>query len=146
MERNHLEELLHVNGFSCDAAEDDIRNVLLSASYTNEEIDKALLTLTEEKHPEIPTTSEGEGNRKLFRSGERLQPAEISQLLGVDVMVNEVVFTDDSAPQKFPLARVVMLGLTSAVVAGVVLMGYMYSQRIGIFHPEMGSMSFTNDV
>ncbi|HEY0964655.1 MAG TPA: hypothetical protein VGE31_02575 [Candidatus Paceibacterota bacterium] len=140
MERNHLEQLLRANGYDATASDDDIKAALLSASYTEEEVAKALATLRTvvENSGDIEKT----GNKKLFRSGERLNPSEISQLLGVNVVVKEMIVTEPKKP-KFSFPQHMVVWMLSAVLAACAVMGYMYITKMGMFHPAMAHSELT---
>ena len=143
MERKHLEELLRVNGLAPDAPEEDIRSVLLGASLNDHEITAALMTLRDKGDSVVLQES---GSRKLFRSGEALQPGEISQLLGVNVVVKEVIFAEFTTDRMTTFYRFMILWLVSVLLAAIALSVYMYMHKIGLFHPAMGGMPLHRNV
>ena len=141
MERNHLEQLLRANGLNADANDDDIRSMLISASYNDTEVEAALSTLKGPKHDKQSETIQAGGNKKLFRSGERLNPAEISQLLGVNVVVNEVIIAE-AFNRRLSSLQSLLLWVICAMIFALAGMGYMYKQKSGLFHPAMAEISF----
>lgn len=143
MERKHLEKLLRVNGLAPDSVEEDIRSVLSGASLNEHEITSALTMLHEQNDSAVMQES---GSYKLFRSGEALQPGEISQLLGVNLVVKEVIFADFSTDKMTVFSRFMVLWLTSVLLAAIALSAYMYMHKIGLFHPAMEGMSLLGNV
>ncbi len=134
MERHHLEQLLKANKLPIDASDDEVMAMLLEASYTKEEAVRALSTLRRSE-PEYRETANS-GNRKLFHSGERLNAGEISQLLGIDVTVNETIISEPKRSQ-FSLTQMMSVWLLSAIIAATAIVAYMYIYEMGLFHPMM---------
>lgn len=134
MERNHLEQLLRANSLTPAASDDEVISMLLAASYTKDEAIRALATLRSNEDDKKPSPSVS--NQKLFRSGERLNAGEISQLLGIDVKVNETIITK---PEKtsYTVPQMVTVFVLSTLIAGTAVLVYMYIYDMGMFHPMM---------
>jgi hypothetical protein len=139
IDEKQLEELMRVNGLAPSAAPDEMRNVLLASGYTEEEIQSYFASKQAQQNIE-PAALQKSGARKLFRTNERLQPAEISQLLGVNVVVKEVIMAE---VQKEPVTmfQFMVLWLTSVVLAAAAVTAYMYTEKMGMFHPVMDEVS-----
>lgn len=139
IDKKQIEQLLHVNGLHAQSDDSEIRAVLQASRYGDEEI-IAVLDCLKQSGETSEKAIEGSGTNKLFRTGERLQPAEISQLLGVEVTVDEVILAEPDAV-NVPVARLILLWLASVVIAAALVMGYMYTEKIGVFHPAMKTVS-----
>jgi len=79
-----IEKILSINGVAPTAADEEIKEVLLSAKWNNEDVDTALYVLRENKssHEQHVDTIE-----HVFRTDSPLHPDTISALLGVEVEV-----------------------------------------------------------
>jgi ABC-type Na+ efflux pump permease subunit len=133
MKRNQIESLLKLNGVNSTAPDEQIRSVLLSARYTQDEVDTAIMVLrqntkTNETHVD--------GLHKVFRTNAGLRPNEISQLLGIDVQVSGRVTTDENEDnRRLSGFQNLIITFLSIVVAMLGLAFYMYIYKIGIFYP-----------
>jgi hypothetical protein len=131
-DRKHIESILKINGLTPTSADEEIKSVLLSARFKDDEIDAALMILRENTH-----TSEVrvDGLHKVFRTDAGLKPSEISQLLGIDIKVTEKV-SPRSNRKRFSFFQLLLLSIASSLLAIVCLLFYMYSENIGWFHPS----------
>ncbi len=131
-DRRHIESILKVNGIAPTAADEEIKSVLLSARFNHDEVDTALMILREN----VKTNeTRVDGLHKVFRTDTGLRPAEISRLLGIDVeLTSEQTVQTDS--RRFSFLELVLLSVASSLLAIVCLLMYMYSERIGWFHPS----------
>lgn len=133
--RNHIEQILRINGMSPSEPDDVIRSVLLSARYNNDEVDTALLVLREDAETKRIRV---EGLHKVFRTNDSLEPREISELLGIDVNVNHF------QPEGVGVNRVGMttffsVWMFSVLLASVGVLLFMHMNSVGIFHPSVFS-------
>ncbi len=132
-DRSHIESILKVNGLGKTAPDEEIRSVLLSARFNNDEVDTALMILRENTKT---NETRVDGLHKVFRSDRVLQPSEISKLLGVDVNLREQIYTQ-RGPKRFSTVELALLSTVSALLAVVCVLTYMYTQNIGWFHPSV---------
>jgi hypothetical protein len=136
MKRNEIESLLKINGVTPSSPDEQIRSVLLSARYSKDDVDTAIMVLRENTK-----TSETrvDGLHKVFRSSQGLRPNEISQLLDIEVNINKRVAVEDEdgnrRPSKFQNFIITILSICVAVLG---LAFYMYIYKIGIFYPGVG--------
>ncbi|MFM2424279.1 MAG: hypothetical protein RLZZ70_670 [Candidatus Parcubacteria bacterium] len=80
--RQSIESLLKANGIPPTAPDEEIRSVLISARFAENDVDTALLVLKENK---VTSQAHVDTLHKVFHSDERLSPADISSLLGIEV-------------------------------------------------------------
>ena len=133
IDKKQIESLLRINGIEKTAADEEIRSVLLSARFKNDEVETALMVLREN----IDTKqTKVDGLHKVFRTDEGLKPSEISQLLGIDVEVRERVAVV-SKTKEHSLLQFILLWLTSIILAVTCILFYMYSNQMGVFHPDV---------
>ncbi|USN92089.1 MAG: hypothetical protein H6782_04410 [Candidatus Nomurabacteria bacterium] len=132
--REHIETILKVNGVAPGSSNEIIRSVLLSARYSKDEADTAIMVLRED----IKTRkTRVEGLHKVFRSNEALNSEEISKLLGIDADIDETIALR-SQSRELPLVYQFIIWLLSVVVATSGILFYMYLNQMGIFHPVVG--------
>jgi hypothetical protein len=140
IERRHLVELLKVNGLSAEATREEVSAVLKEASFSDIEIDEMFVSKDDEKTPSESDTPPISVKKKIFHRHDQIEPAEISKLLGVSVSVKEVIMTERL--EEMPsFLQVLLFGVMSAFVAGTLILGYMFSEGIGVFHPSMQELT-----
>jgi len=138
MKREQIESVLKINGVEPTSPDEKIRSVLLSARYSKDEVDTAIMVLRENTKT---NKTRVDGLHKIFRSNEGLQPDEISQLLGIEVNLTNRIEGDDSAPARgLSSGQNIIIWVLSFAIAILGLTFYMYIYKIGIFHPSTGLM------
>jgi hypothetical protein len=140
LDRTHLERVLKINGVSPTAADEEIRAVLLSARYRDDEVNMALLVLRENVETK---TTRVDSLHKLIRTDQLLTAKEISTLLGIEVSVptmgrrkEQPEATSGAAGQRLAIA------VLSVVLALIGLGLAMYIQEFGVFHASAAIMPY----
>ncbi|NCN11809.1 hypothetical protein GW937_00630 [Candidatus Kaiserbacteria bacterium] len=131
--RKNIETILKINGVSPTSADEQIRSILLSARYSDDEVDTALMVLREDtktKHTRV------DGLHKVFRTGESLKSDEIATLLGIDVTIEDRV-NERSKRREISFGQYFFVWIASVLVATSGILVYMYLHKIGIFHPSV---------
>jgi len=131
IERRTIEALLKVNGITSTAKEEEIRSVLISARWNENEIGTAFMVLKDNitsKETHVDTLN------KVFNSDNRLTSAEITSLLGIDVHITR----DDVENLEYKRVKSERvygwLTFFLAIVIALGIMSYfMYVDRIGYF-------------
>jgi hypothetical protein len=140
LQKSDIEAILKINGVSAGAPDEEIRSVLLSARYNNDEVDTAIMVLRENT---VTHQTRVDGLHKIFRSDESLKPAEISSLLGIEVEVKDVSAHRRSRRQLSTAQTVFLTALTIFLaVAGVMIA--MYVNQVGLFHPTATAFGYLN--
>lgn len=138
----HIEALLRINGLAKTAADEEIRSVLLSARFKEDEVETALMILRENT---LTKQTKVDGLHKVFRTDEALRPDEISKLLGIDIDIKEGINVQSvSQSNGFSLFQFLILWVTSIILALGSVFFYMYSHQMGFFHPTV-NVALTND-
>jgi hypothetical protein len=131
-DRRQIESILKVNGIAATAADEEIKSVLLSARFNDDEVDTALMILRENI---VTNETRVDGLHKVFRTDTALHPSEVSRLLGIDIDITDNMSVRNSS-KRFSLLELTLLSLASSLLAIVCLLMYMYSEGIGWFHPS----------
>ncbi|MEY2664966.1 MAG: hypothetical protein RLZZ480_71 [Candidatus Parcubacteria bacterium] len=134
-DKKHIENILRINGLATSSPDEEIRSVLLSARFNNDEVETAMMVLKENTKT---NETHVDGLHKVFRTDDGLKPSEISQLLGIDVNVDTLVARQESE-RKYSILQVVILWAASMIIAVTAVLLYMYSHHIGFFHPTSAS-------
>lgn len=135
MKRDQIESVLKINGVEPTSPDEQIRSVLLSARYSKDEVDTAIMVLREDTKT---NKTRVDGLHKVFRTNEGLQPDEISQLLGIEVNLSDRVQVDAIQQKNFSKLQNVLITLLSISLAALGLAFYMYIYQVGLFHPSTG--------
>ena len=131
---HHIESLLRINGIEKTAPDEQIRSVLLSARFKEDEVETALMILRENT---LTKQTRVDGLHKVFRSDEALRPDEISKLLGIDVDIRQPVPAEEILSNSgLSLLHFVVLWVTSIILAVSSVLFYMYSHEMGVFHQD----------
>ncbi len=133
MHKDQIETILKINGVAPSSPDEEIRSVLLSARFNKDEVDTAIMVLRENTKT---NETRVEGLHKVFRSDEGLRPAEISQLLGIDVDIDQVAI-GDSRSRDFSGIQYMIVWFLSVVLAVSGILFYMYLNKVGLFHPSV---------
>jgi hypothetical protein len=131
-DKKHIESILRINGIAETAPDEEIRSVLVSARFDNDEVETAMMVLRENTKTNV---SHVDGLHKVFRTDQALQPAEISRLLGIDIHL-ETPIEQKLADRRFTFLQVFLLWTISMIIAATTAFLYMYNRDIGPFHPS----------
>lgn len=127
--REHIESILRINGVSSASHDDQIRSVLLSARYNNDEVDTAIMVLRQDVKTRQTRV---DGLHKVFHTNDALNSSEISELLGIDVDMSHFK-PHRSAASSFNLMQVLMISMSSVLIAASGILLYLYSAHMGPF-------------
>jgi len=130
IDRRHLETVLRINGVEVTSPDEQIRSVLLSARFNEDEVETALTILRENVDTKELRV---DGLHKVFRTDESLKSSEVNYLLGIDVSFDQKISVPE-ATKKAHVAEFVVLCLVSLVIAAAAIVFYMYSHQMGLFH------------
>ncbi len=132
LDRTHLERVLKINGVTPTAADEEIRAVLLSAHYREDEVDTALMVLRENVDTKVARV---DSLHKLMRTDQLLSAKEISSLLGIEVSVPAIHRTKAPSPSaEVSVAQRLLIVILSVVIALMGLGFAMYVLKFGVFH------------
>lgn len=132
MNKKEIETILKINGFDNSTPEDQIKTVLLSARYSADEVDAAIIMLKRSPDTGAETVS---GLHKVFYADKRLRPSEISSLLGVDLDL-ETPISRRSRRSTLSILQFILVWFFSVFFAVSGILFYMYLNEIGLFHPS----------
>ena len=132
IEKQNLEAFLKVNGIPPTAKDEEIRSVLLSARWNNNEVDTALMVLKENiKNSETHVDT----LHKVFNSDNRLSAAEISSLLGIDVQLSDEDVNNVNTKRGSIETGHRIVAFVLAILIAVSSVGYlMYKEKAGVFY------------
>lgn len=139
IDKNQIENILRANGIAPSAKDEEIRSLLLSAKWTKNDVDTALMVLKENtatKMTHIDTL------HKVFHSDQRLSPQEITDLLGIKTtLTDEDISTRPESQAGHQTLNVVIAVIISLLIA-VTSVGYvMYKEKAGFFHPGFNALN-----
>lgn len=135
IKRHQIESILKINGVQPTSPDEEIRSVLLSARYSKDEVDTAIMVLRENT---VTNTTRVDGLHKVFRTDEALSPEEISQLLGIEIDLSDRVAHTTGKTRDFSGFQYALVWILSFILAIVGLLFYMYVHNLGLFHPSTG--------
>lgn len=134
IEKRSIETFLKVNGIPPTAKDEEIRSVLISARWNENEVDTALMVLKENiksQETHVDTL------HKVFNSDDRLNAAEISALLGIDVQLSN----DDVGDLEYKRKRLDQVHTIITIVLAIIIavgatMYLMHEERVGYFSEQ----------
>lgn len=135
-DRNQLETFLRINGMTPFNKNEEIKSLLLSARWNEDDVDTALMILKQNKLNNETTV---DTVHKVFRSSERLTPEEIKSLLGIDVEFADSTALNLAEERIVMEKRSTRAAMVLAVVVAVISVLYvMHQEGAGFFHYSAG--------
>ncbi len=132
LDRNYIEHVLKVNGLTATAQDEEIRSVLISAKWDDNDVETALTVLRENM-----TTHENRVDtlHNVFMTDQRLSPEAIESLLGiqVDITPSELRTLRDNR-SKLAFWQILVVFILSTILASGSIVFAMYLQNVGPFH------------
>ncbi len=132
IEKKQIESILKANGIPPTAPDEEIRSILISARWDNNEVDTALMVLKENRESKATHV---DTLHKVFHSDDRLSPADITSLLGIKVDMNQ----EDTSTLEAKRHKVERNQSLIAIILAlsIVLLGLtylMYIEEAGVFY------------
>ncbi len=139
IEKKQVESILKANGIPPTAPDEEIRSILISARWDNNDVDTALMVLKENRDSKATHV---DTLHRVFHSDERLTPSDISSLLGVKVSLNDDDIEKVEVKRRKIERAQTMVALTLAL--SIVLLGLtylMYVEEAGVFYGDSSQAS-----
>lgn len=130
LERKFIEKILTANGVNPNAADEEIKSVLISANWHKDDVDTAIMVLREDKVTHVQRV---DSVQRVFRSDERLNPETISSLLGISIDVNSS-YDNDNERGGMRISGAVGIIVVSLVFAVSFVMSAMWYLEMGPFY------------
>ena len=132
IEKKRIEDFLRANGVPATAPDEEIRSILLSASFDENEVNTALLILKENT---ISNETHIDALHKIFRSDNRLKPSEISSLLGISVNLSDNdIYYNTADKRRTTIINAFFISLFVVVFVFLGLFIMMYVDQVGPFY------------
>ncbi len=135
IERQSVEALLKANGIPPTADDEQIRSILISARWNDNDVDAALMVLKENKDSK---ETHVDTLHRVFHSDDRLTPADISSLLGVKVSLrNDDLEELDQKQRKLERTQTLVALILALSIVLLGLAYLMYVEQAGLFHSSV---------
>lgn len=131
IDKKHIEQILKSNGLAPTSKDEEIKSVLLSARYHEDEVDTAIMVLRENRDSH---KTKVDGLHKVFRTDTTLNAKEITSLLGIDVTLDKERVPAGAKARKLTRLSQVMVVIISLLLALLSVLLYMYTLEMGVFH------------
>ena len=132
IEKKRIEDFLRANGVPASAPDEEIRSILLSASFNEYEVNTALLILKENT---ISNKTHIDTLHKVFRSDNRLKPSEINSLLGISVNLSDNdIYYNTADKRRTTIINAFFISLFVVVFVFLGLFIMMYVDQVGPFY------------
>ncbi len=132
IERSHIEKFLQLNGVSPTAPDEEIKSVLISASWHEDDVNAAIMVLRENKDT---SRARVDSVHRIFHTDEKLQPEMVSSLLGIDMGISSSDIAVRRAAKNGltpgEVLRLMGISITLSVLSILFLMWYF---EVGFFH------------
>ena len=130
IDRKHIEKFLELNGLSPDAPDEEIKSLLLSARWHNDDVETALVVLRE--HPKTKR-QHIDSMYNITSSDKKISPDTLNALLGIDVNVHSVTEEHHRSLDRAYRAQLFTLAGFSVLAAAAFVLFVMWYTRVGIF-------------
>lgn len=128
IDKSVVEQYLRANGVAPTAPDEQIKEVLFSAKWHEDDVDTALMVLRE--NPETNETHV-DSLHKVYHSDERLKPETISALFGIDVAIDPPKQKRKSGSAS--IGSIIMVLFVAIVLSSALVVGAMWHLQMGIF-------------
>lgn len=134
VDKGLIENILRANGVSMDSGEDEIKSLLFSARWHEDDIDTALFVLRNDKDDNkqrIDAVYDED-----FRLQDRMRPETISSLLGIEVDdydLNRKEYARGENVGTMGMMGMVFVLSAAIIFSGLVLLLFMFVFKIGVF-------------
>ncbi len=139
IDRDQVARILKLNGIDISAPADEIKSILLSANWREDDVETALTVLREDP---VDHKEHVETLHKIFRSDEKLNPEIISGLLGVDLDIspNEMELRRKRARGELTAGLAIHILMISLVLSSIFIFGSMWLLKVGVFHETVSGI------
>jgi hypothetical protein len=131
VDKKHIEDFLKINGLSSSAEDEEIRSLLVSARWHEEDVEAALVVLRENSQTHAQRI---DSVHKVFNSDTKIQPETLSSLLGIDVQVESVITEHKNALERRYRYQIISISIISFLGSIIFLTFLMWYMKVGIFH------------
>jgi len=134
IDKKHIESILRANGIAPTAKDEEIRSLLLSAKWTENDVDTALMILKENlttKETRIDTL------HKVFHSDQKLSPDEITNLLGIKTTIKNFDLSHGSLRREVGVTNTIIAIVLSLLIAASSVGYVMYKEQAGFFYSDL---------
>lgn len=135
--KEEIKNILSVNGTNADSPDEDIRSILRTAQYSEEEVAEAINLL---RQPALSENAREDGLHKIFRASQALNSEEVSQLLGIDMEITETVVCANKRKGRLTSKHYSLIWGFAVLLASTGVLLYMRFLEVGPFH-EMASIT-----
>lgn len=138
IERAHIAQILRLNGIDIEAPPEQIKSILLSAKWHEDDVETALTVLREDPNDQQRHV---ETIHKVFRSDQRLNPETISSLLGIDVELSsqDIALRRKHARGDLTSGIILHMLMMALVLSTLLIIGSMWLLKVGIFHQSVAA-------
>lgn len=135
IDRKYIERILKLNGLTPTAQDEEIRSVLISARWTEEDVRTAITVLRENT---TTHKSRVDTLHDVFLTDTRLSPEAIHSLLGIDVEVNSSELEElRSSRRNLYYWQILSIFIIAALIATTAILAMMYAEGFGVFHSKI---------
>lgn len=132
IQRKQIEQILRINGVALSAPDEEIKSVLLSARWHEDDIETAIMVLRENKKSH---KTHVDTVHKVFHSDDKLSPDAVSSLLGIDMDISSNEINTISNKQgKLQFNSILVLALISLGLSLIFVFAAMWYLKMGLFH------------
>lgn len=119
IDRSHIEKILKLNGLGPESPDEEIKQLLISARWHENDVETALIILR--KNPNENTYKIG-GVQDVLRTEAKIAPETLNAILGIDVEVNNVTEQHHAALERTYYKQILTLIAFSVLFASLFLL------------------------
>ncbi|MDA8596734.1 hypothetical protein N9L26_00150 [Candidatus Pacebacteria bacterium] len=131
LDRKNIEQVLSVNGLDSEATDDEIKSLLVSARWHEDDIETALVVLRENPETHKQTV---DSVHRTFAAGDRMSADTLNAILGIDVEVSKVSAEHHKELERAYRSQVISLVFVSIVLGTLFIMAVMWTTKMGLFY------------
>ena len=138
-QREYIEKILEINGVTPTADDEQIKSVLLSARWHEDDVEAAMVVLRENRDTH---KTHVDTLHNVFFTDDHLRPETISSLLGIETNFTsyDIDRVKGKKQQSMTTGVVLQIFLISIALSLILVFAAMWYLQMGIFHPTLQTL------
>jgi hypothetical protein len=133
IDRTHIESILKLNGLGPDAPDEEIKSLLVSASWHEKDVETALVVLREDSHSNQHIKSV----HQVLNTDDKLNSLDLQSMLGIDIEVKSAPSMIIKSQNQALKAQIFSIVVVAVMISILALMGIMWFLKIGLFYANL---------
>jgi len=133
IDRSYIERILKLNGLGPDAPDEEIKSLLVSASWHEKDVETALVVLREDSDSNQHIKSV----HQVLNTEDKINYLDLQSLLGINVDVKSTPYVVVRNQTQALKAQIFSILVIATIISLLSLIGVMWFFKIGFFYDSL---------